>query len=178
MAYLESRNTITTKAYRSASTAPRGSYRVVYLTQPGSRARSVKPTAPRQILPLRSHWSVYHLARLWLLFVSFHQALAEVKVSRTVYRRPAQMTKEHKLELLLLEIVSRVFSLERWRCKVSYISKNRATSGKCCKAAGRELISPRGCKFSYTHVEGYISHEDNLTEAQRLAHDGERRSSP
>jgi hypothetical protein len=51
--------------------------------------------------------------------------------------------------------------------------KNRATSGKCCKAAGRELISTRGCKLSYTHFEGYSFHEDNLTEVARLALDGQ-----
>jgi hypothetical protein len=104
MAYLESRNTITTKAYRLASTAPRGSYRVAYLTQPGSRARSVKPTAPCQILALRSHWSVYHLARLWLLFVSSHSAPAREQPMAPHLLRLS--LKGNSLELLPSRVVS------------------------------------------------------------------------
>jgi hypothetical protein len=111
MAYLESRNTITTKTYGPASRAPRGSYRVVYLTQPGSRARSVKPTAPCQILALRSRQSVYHLARSWLSFVSFHSAPAR-GYPQTEYLPPWPTMKGHTRELLTSDIVSRIFSFE------------------------------------------------------------------
>jgi hypothetical protein len=34
----------------------------------------------------------------------------------------------------------------------------------------RQLISPRLSKFSYTHWERAISHEDNLTEDPRITH--------
>ena len=41
-------------------------------------------------------------------------------------------------------------------------------SEKCCKGLLRSTRIPLGCKFSYTHVERYISHEDNLTKGTNV----------
>jgi hypothetical protein len=48
--------------------------------------------------------------------------------------------------------------------------ENRATSKNCCKATGRAINIRRVVsKFSYTHFEGSISHEDNLTYTAHVA---------
>lgn len=139
--------------------------------QLGSRAPTVRLTARRSIVALPLRQTECHPATAGLLFALFHSVAREYH--RTVYLPPTRMMKEHTRELLISEIVSRVFSFEGWGCKISYIEENRPTSGSSCKACLRRLISPRRCKLSYTHLERSISHEDNLTEGQLVAHYGQ-----